>query len=186
MPAILAGISPTDGKILWKADFPGQTAICSDPVYTNGVVMASCAYGVGAYFYNVSKEGNDLKAENFKGGERDLISQHGGIVVVGNHFYLLTDSQQIVCVDAKTGNIVWENEGVGKGSITYVDGKLILRSEKGEGTIAMIEAVPTGYKEVGRFDQPDRSDKSSWTYPVVVDKKLYIRDQNVLLCYDLN
>jgi outer membrane protein assembly factor BamB len=183
-PGVIAGISPTDGKVLWKADFPGQTAVCSDPVFANGVVMASCHYGVGAYFYNVTKEGNNFKVENFKGGIQELASHHGGIVAVGNHFYLLTNNQ-MVCIEAKTGNIVWQDRSVGKGSITYVDGKLILRSEGDDGTIAMIEATPEGYKELGRFDQPYRSERRSWPYPVVVDGKLYIRDQNVLLCYDL-
>jgi outer membrane protein assembly factor BamB len=179
----LVGVS-TDGKFLWGTNFPGKTAVCSDPVLCDNVVMASCSYNVGAYFYNVTKEGSNFKAVDFNGAQQKLASHHGGIVVVGDHFYLLTNTQ-MVCVEAKTGNIVWENRSVGKGSLTYVDGVLILRSEKGDGTIAMIEAAPTGYKELCRFDQPDRSDKNSWTYPVIVEGKMYIRDQNILLCYDL-
>jgi len=187
--AVLAGISPTDGKILWGAHFPDgdrvpTPAICSDPVLCGDVIMASASYGVGTVYYRITKEGDTFKAFDFN-GNRELQSHHGGIVAVGDHFYLLTNNQ-MTCIEAKTGNVVWENRSVGKGSLTYVDGVLILRSERGDGTIAMIEATPTGYKELGRFDQPDRSDKNSWTYPVVVDKKLYIRDQNVLLCYDLN
>ena len=180
----LVGISPADGKILWGATFPGQTAVCSDPVLCGDVIMASCHYNVGAYFYRLSKEGNNFKVFDFEGARTDLISHHGGIVAVGDHFYLLTNND-LACVEAKTGKTVWTNRSVGKGSIVYVDGKLIVRSEKGDGTIALVEATPSGYKELGRFDQPDRSDKNSWAYPVVVDGKLYIRDQNILLCYDL-
>jgi outer membrane protein assembly factor BamB len=180
----LVGVS-TDGQFLWGANFPGKTAVCSDPVLCGDVVMASCAYEVGAYFYRVTKEGNGFKdVSSFKGPDQRLISHHGGIVAVGDHFYLLTNNN-LACVEAKTGNTVWDDRSVGKGSLTYVDGVLILRSERGDGTISMVEAVPSGYKELGRFNQPDRSDKNSWSYPVVVDKKLYIRDQNVLLCYDL-
>jgi hypothetical protein len=182
----LVGISPADGKILWGATFPGKTAVCSDPVLCGDVIMASCSYGVGAYFYRIAKEGNTFKASEFKAALTELQSHHGGIIAVGNHFYLMTNANNLACVEAKTGNVIWTNRGVGKGSMHYVDGKLILRSESGDGTIAMVEATPAGYKELGRFDQPDRSDKNSWTYPVVVDKRLYIRDQNLLLCYDLN
>ncbi|MEY2410968.1 MAG: outer membrane protein assembly factor BamB, partial [Verrucomicrobiota bacterium] len=42
-----------------------------------------------------------------------------------------------------------------------------------------------GYKEKGRFDPPDRSEKNSWAHPVISDGKLWLRDQDVLLCYDL-
>ncbi len=66
-----------------------------------------------------------------------------------------------------------------------MDGKLIVRSEAGDGTVALVEATPEGYNELSRFDQPDRSDKNSWTYPVVHDGKLYLRDQGLLLCYEV-
>ena len=181
----IAGISPTNGNVLWGANFPGKTAVCSNPALCGDVVMASCSYGVGAVFYRITKTGNNFEVFDFSGDEK-LQSHHGGIVVVDDHFYTMTNNRAVTCIEAKTGNVVWENRGVGKGSLTYVDGKLILRGETGDGTIAMIEATPTGYKELGRFDQPDRSNKNSWTYPVIVDKKMYIRDQNVLLCYDLN
>jgi hypothetical protein len=37
----------------------------------------------------------------------------------------------------------------------------------------------------GQFEQPDRSGKSAWPHPVIANGKLYIRDQDVLLCYDV-
>jgi hypothetical protein len=42
-----------------------------------------------------------------------------------------------------------------------------------------------GYHEHGRFDQPDRSGKNSWPHPVIAGGKLYLRDQDVLLCYNV-
>ena len=189
----LSGISPTDGKILWKANFPGKIAVCSDPVLIGDVILASAAYDVGAYFYRMSKEGNNIKATEFVEADQVLQNHHGGIVAVGDHFYFTTGGNSgvrlLVCVEAKTGKIIWQNTwngGNSKGSLTYVDGVLILRSESGEGEIVMVEPTPAGYKELGRFEQPDRSNLNSWTYPVIVDKKMYIRDQNVLLVYDLN
>ena len=52
-------------------------------------------------------------------------------------------------------------------------------------TRAAIEATPEGYKEMGHFDQPNRSDKNSWPHPVVAGGRLYLRDQDVLLCYEV-
>jgi len=177
----LAGISPTDGKVLWQIPFRGRIAICSDPVLWDDVVMVSSAYGAGAVFYRITKEGNEFKAEKFHDDD-SLVAQHGGLVAANGHFYLLTE-RNLACVDAKTGKKVWENRSVGKGSLTYVDGKLIVRSERGP--IALVEAAPEGYKELGRFLPVDCSEKNTWAYPVVAEKKLFIRDQNVLLCYDL-
>ncbi len=69
--------------------------------------------------------------------------------------------------------------------MVYADGLLYLRSEDGAGTVAIIEASPDGYKELGRFNPPDRSDKHSWPHPVVTGGRLYLRDQDVLQCYDV-
>ena len=41
------------------------------------------------------------------------------------------------------------------------------------------------YIERGRFDQPDRSGSKAWAHPVIANGKLYIRDQGLLLCYDI-
>ena len=81
---------------------------------------------------------------------------------------------------------MWQDkEQLGKGSLTYADGRFYLRSEDKAGTVALIEASTSGYKEHGRFDQPNRTDKNSWTHPVVANGKLYLRDQDLLLCYDI-
>ncbi|MCL2710072.1 MAG: PQQ-like beta-propeller repeat protein, partial [Planctomycetaceae bacterium] len=77
--ASIAGISAADGKVLWRAGFPGATAVCSDPVLCGDVVMASCSYNVGAYFYRISKEGNNFSATVFREADQRLSSHHGGI-----------------------------------------------------------------------------------------------------------
>lgn len=184
----VVGFDSENGNVLWEAPFPGEVAVCSDPVFVvedenTCYVMAAAAYGVGARGYKVSaKDGRFEAAEIWS--ERRLQSHHGGIVPYKNHFYLLTD-RELSCVDPKTGKTLWSNRSVGKGSILCVDGKLIVRSEGGGGTVALVEASPQGYKEISRFDQPNRSDKNSWTYPSIHGGKLYLRDQGLLLCYEV-
>ena len=51
--------------------------------------------------------------------------------------------------------------------------------------MAQIEATPDGLKEKSRFAQPDRSDMNAWPHPVIANGKLYLRDQDLLLCYDV-
>ena len=88
--------------------------------------------------------------------------------------------------DLLTGNSVWRQQGkIGKGSLVYADGLLYLRAESGRGSVAIIEASPEGYREWGRFDPPLRSDLNSWSPPVVSGGRLYLRDQDVLPCYDV-
>ena len=115
-----------------------------------------------------------------------MANHHGGVIKVGDCVYGYSEGKGWTCQDFKTGEAKWqEKEKLGKGSIAFADGRFYLRQEGGRGTVALIEASPEGYKEHGRFDQPNRSSKNSWPHPVIAGGKLYLRDQDVLLCYDV-
>jgi hypothetical protein len=62
-------------------------------------------------------------------------------------------------------------------------GRLYYRTEKG--TMLLVEPNPKQYVERGRFEQPDRTQQPAWTHPVIANGKLYLRDQDLLLCYDV-
>ena len=91
-----------------------------------------------------------------------------------------------VCVDLVSGDVKWGGKlrGVGQGSaaITAVDGHLIFRYQSGE--VALIEATPKEYKLKGSF-KPVYQERESWAQPVVANGKLYLREQNTLMCYDI-
>ena len=70
-----------------------------------------------------------------------------------------------------------------KGATTLADGHLYYRQE--DGVMTLSEPSPKEYIEKGRFMQPDRSRARAWSYPVVANGKLYLRNQDVLLCYDV-
>jgi hypothetical protein len=102
--------------------------------------------------------------------------------VVNGYIYGFDDAV-LKCLDWKTGKPKWQDRSVGKGSLTIADGMLFLRSEGGP--VALAEVTPDGYNETGRFDQPDRSDKPSWSHPAVAGGKLYLRDMDTLLVYNV-
>jgi outer membrane protein assembly factor BamB len=182
--ASVAGIAAATGQVAWRAACPGKTAVVPDPVYAAGTVFVTTGYGVGGHGFQVGAAGGRFTAQEAY-ASKDLEVHHGGLVLLGGHVYGLTNRGELVCMELKTGKVAWRDRSVGKGSITCADGKLVVRAEGGSGAIALVEASPEGYKEKGRFDQPDRSDKNSWPHPVVYGGKLYIRDQDVLLCYDV-
>ena len=70
-----------------------------------------------------------------------------------------------------------------KGSVALADGRLYYRTE--DGTMLLIEPNREQYVERGRFEQPDRTDVPAWAHPVIANGKLYVRDQDVLFCYDI-
>jgi outer membrane protein assembly factor BamB len=178
----VAGVASKTGQVLWKSERKGQTAICSSPVLSKeGTVFVSSAYGVGHNAFQVSFGGGAFKAQQIYDGKFE--SHHGGMVLVGDHVYGL-DGGSLRCIELKTGKVAWQDRCVGKGSIAYADGALYCRSEsKGGGAIALVEANPAAYKELGRFTPPTPSGVDQWANPVVFGGRMYIRDQDQLFCY---
>lgn len=101
------------------------------------------------------------------------------------YLYGSFDPGILTCVELKSGEVMWADRRPGKGSITYADGRLYCRNEGGQGTIYLVEANPKKYVEHGRFNQPDRTKEQAWAHPVIANGRTYIRDQDVLLCYDV-
>ena len=152
------------------------------PIFDEDNIYVSSGYGVGCNLFHLGKVGASYQAEQVY-ANKVMVNHHGGVVRVGEYLYGYSDGKGWVCQELKTGRVVWKDESVGKGSLTCADGHLYLRSEGGKGTMALVEATPQGYRETGRFDQPDRSKESSWPHPVVSNGRLYVRDQDVLLCF---
>jgi outer membrane protein assembly factor BamB len=183
-PTSVAGIAAADGKMLWRAPRRGQTAVIPSPIYRDGFVYATSGYGVGCNLFKLENSGGKFTAtEVFQ--NKVMVNQHGGVILVGDCFYGYSDGKGWTCQDFKTGEAVWQEKGqMGKGAIAYADGHFYLR-EEGKGSLALIEASSAGYKEHGRFEQPERSSQNAWPHPVIAGGKLYVRDQDLLLCYDV-
>ncbi len=176
------GIRANDGKFLWRDDSAANgVANCCAPVATDGMVFTASGYGKGGSMVALTSDGGET-ACRFVWHTNDLAVHHGGLVLHDGHIYA-TNDQALHCVELKTGTTKWKNRCVGKGSLTFADGRLIVRSENGP--VALVEATPAEYKELGKFDQPDRSGKPAWPYPVVAGGKLLLRDQDKLLGYDI-
>lgn len=184
------GVRASDGKFLWGyndvandvANIP--TVICQDDY-----VFTSTGYQTGSALLKLAKDGDGVKAEEVYFLEaKTLQNHHGGLIMVGDYIYGGHGHNNgfPICVEWKSGKVVWggDERGAGKGSagVTYADGNLIFRYQSGE--VALIEATSEGYKLKGSFKPPVK-DRDSWAHPVVAGGRLYLREQNKLMCYDV-
>jgi outer membrane protein assembly factor BamB len=184
-PQSVAGIAPADGKLLWRAPRKGQTAVIPSPVCRDGFVYVTSGYGIGCNLFEVTAADGKFSAKEVY-ANKVMDNKIGGVILVGDYVYGHADSKGWTCQDFKTGESKWQvKDKLGKGSIAYADSRFYLRADEGSGAVVLIEASPDGFKECGRFNQPDRSNKNSWPPPVIANGKLYLRDQGILLCYDI-
>jgi outer membrane protein assembly factor BamB len=103
------------------------------------------------------------------------------VVLVDGYLYGF-DESILTCLDFATGKRMWRDRSVGKGSVTYADGHLYIQSE--DNAVALAAASPSGYQEKGRFQIADKG-LPSWAHPVISDGRLYVRNQDSLVAYDV-
>jgi outer membrane protein assembly factor BamB len=176
----LVGVSARRGRFLWRYRKPANsTANCCTPVVSGQHVFAASGYDTGGGLVKLSRGGRARQVYF----TRAMKNQHGGMVLVDGHLYGCTDPGLLVCLDFKTGRVRWKSRHPGKGSLAYADGRLYYRNEGGP--LILVEANPRRYEERGYLSQPARSGSRAWPYPVIANGRLYLRDQGVLLCYDV-
>lgn len=183
LSAGVVGVAADDGHFLWRYDRPANSvANCSTPIFAEGCVFAASSYGTGGGLARVVREGDRFRAVEVH-FTRQMKNHHGGIVLVGGCLYGANDPGSLACLAIRTLNVHWEARQPGKGSIAAADGRLYYRNENGP--VVLAEANPQKYVECGRFKPPDASGKNTWSNPVIANGKLYLRDQEVLQCYDV-
>jgi outer membrane protein assembly factor BamB len=180
----LGGVSADNGQVLWRAPRAGATAVIPSPVIYNDIVFVTSGYNIGCNAFKVTAHGNRYNATQIY-SNKEMINHHGGVVLLDKYVYGHSDRGHWTCMDVTSGDVKWKNQGVGKGAVAFADGHLYCRAEAGNGSVALVEASPERYREKGRFDPPDRSGANSWAHPVIANRRLYLRDQDTLLAYDL-
>ena len=90
-----------------------------------------------------------------------------------------------VCFDLLTGKTKWgplRGPGTGSAAVVYADGNLYFRYQNG--VMALIEATPQRYNLKSSFKIAIHNGQS-WSHPVISGGRLYLRDQDELVCYDI-
>lgn len=184
------GVRASDGKLLWRNTIvAGHTANIPTPIVRGDYVFYSTGYDDGgSAVLKIVRHGDELAAEEvWHKSASELRNHHGGVVLVGDYLYGGHGQNQgfPFCVNFLTGESVWPRKrgpGEGSAAVTYADGRLYFRYQNG--VMAMIAADPTECKVISTFQIPEGS-KPSWSHPVIAGGRLYLRDKDRLLCYDL-
>jgi outer membrane protein assembly factor BamB len=180
----VVGIAPKDGALLWETSFPGRVAVIPTVLFHNNSVYATAGYGTGCQMIKLDGAEPEVVYE-----EKSITNHHGGVIVVDGKIYGHSDKGGWTCQDFLTGKIEWQDESLGKGACTYAAGHLICVDEN-DGTVVLATAKPDKWQEISRFKlAPQTSLRKKegriWSHPVVVNGRLYLRDQDLIFCYNV-
>ncbi|HEY8505485.1 MAG TPA: PQQ-binding-like beta-propeller repeat protein, partial [Gemmataceae bacterium] len=162
----VVGVDADSGKFSWRyARTADKQANMMTPVFHDGFVFSAAGRTGGGLIRLVAK-GGGVEVEEVYFSPRTMAVSMGGAVRVGDHLYGTGGRGDLGCVEFRTGKQRWSDPCVGGASICAADGHLYVRGHR-DGTVALVEATPDGYREKGRLKQPERGDKPAWPHPVV-------------------
>jgi len=183
------GVDAKTGTLLWSYNgVANGTANIPTPLVAGDFVFCSSGYDTGSALLklNRSRAGFDAQEIYFLAASK-MQNHHGGMIEKDGFVYCGTGHNNgfPLCIDSRDGKEAWRaGRGAGSGSaaIAYAEGHLYFRYQ--DGTMALIEANPKEYKLKGQFKIASHNGES-WPHPVIAGGKLYLRDQDELLCYDI-
>ena len=172
----LFALDPQTGKENWSVDVFTMRTV-SSPISAGRLVFGSTGSGGGGN-YVVAVE--PPKAHGDKGGEAYRVEQQAPYVptpiVDGDLVYLWSDKGIVTCVEAPTGEKVWQHRVGGNysGSPILVGDRLLCVSEDGE---VVIVAAGRNYKLLGRNSLGGPSNST----PAVGHGRIYFRTYSHLI-----
>jgi outer membrane protein assembly factor BamB len=177
----LVSVSPSDGSEYWR--FPWKTpndVNAATPVCVDDYVFLSSDYGIGCALLKVEAKGPDKHVAKRVYKNKRLGDNHASNVYYNEHIYGFHDGRQLVCMDFRTGDVKWQENGYGHGSLVAAEGYLIVLGDGGK--LALVEATPSEYREKASLQL---SGSRYWSMPVLANRRLYVRDEREIVCWDL-
>lgn len=183
----LFGAAAKSGAVLWKTPWRGGVAVIPTPIISGNSVYITSGYGAGCKKVTIGKDMSVAVDYDMEGG--GIVNHHGGVILHEGKLYGHSDSGGWTCQNFEDGKVLWQSGNLGKGAIGYADGHFYCVDEN-NGSVALITASPTGWEEKGRFTLSPQTklrkkDGRVWTHPIILNGKLYLRDQEIIHCYDV-
>jgi outer membrane protein assembly factor BamB len=175
----------TDGKLFatykWVTSYDGNIAT---PIVVGDYVFISSDYSHGCALLHAVKNGSGLKLEEVFVRNNKVMCNHHSTCVFKDGYLYGFDKERLKCVDFRKLREVddWEADGVGKGCLILAAKHLIVLTQNGD--LILVEATPEEFRLVAKLPS-GLSRSQNWSLPVLVDGRLYLRDESKILCLDV-
>lgn len=179
----LIGLSPADGSLHWRHEWITTSNMnIATPIYEPRsrllFISASRDTGRCAAYRLTARDGAvacELVYRN-----QEMKNHYNGCVLIDGCVYGF-DNSVLKCIQLETGQVMWVDRTVGKGSLVAAQGHLFVLGERGD--LAVVEATPREYREKGRIQAFDSS--RAWSPPALANGRLYVRDLEKIACLDI-
>ena len=147
--------APADGREIWRVNYEGYSVV-PRPVYGHGMVFIATGYDSPSVLAIRPDGEGDVSESHVAWTLKRGAPNTPSMLLIGDHLYMVSDRGVASCVDARTGESVWQERlgGNYSSSPLFANGRIYCQSEEGEGVV--ISADPE-FKELARNDLGERT-----------------------------
>jgi outer membrane protein assembly factor BamB len=134
--------NPANGEEIWKIKHGGMNAACR-PLFELGMVYISAGDG-GDSLVAVRADGEgDVTKSHVVWKSGKTVPKRSSQLIVGDLFFMANDSGVISCLDAKTGEVHWQErlEGEYWASPLYANGRIYFLTKEGKANVIAARPV---------------------------------------------
>jgi outer membrane protein assembly factor BamB len=127
---------PQSGREIWRVRYSGYSVI-PRPVYGQGMIYISTGYDSPAIMAIRPDGQGDVTDTHVEWVVRKGAPNTPSLLLVGDELYMVSDRGVASCLDARTGEVHWQERigGNYSASPVYADGKIYFQSEEGTGVV---------------------------------------------------
>lgn len=176
-------LSPSDGKLLWRHQWPGAT-ILQPALTADGAVLittSDMSGGVGMRRLAVANLPGGWTAEEVW-TSKGLKPYFSDFAVHKGHAFGF-DGSILACIDLHDGKRKWKGGRYGHGQLLLLPEQDVLLVLSEEGELALVAAVPGQFTELARL--PALEGKT-WNHPVLAGDILLIRNGQEMVAFRLS
>jgi outer membrane protein assembly factor BamB len=178
----VVAVDPETGKVLWQHAYPHRAGVQPNPpLCVDGRVYVSSGMGTGGAMIDLTDKDPNAAA---KWTDKTLDCQMQGTVVVDGYIYGTAQSANkgLVCLDWKTGQVMWNAPEIKQGVVVAADGMLYVYDL--DGTVHLVKPNPKAFEQGGKFSV-SAGTAEHWAHPTIADGRLYIRHGDALMAYEI-
>lgn len=167
------------GREVWRTKWETDWEVnAASPMFHDGYLFFTSGYHTGAALYKLAAEGDELSAAEVWRSDV-LLNKFQSAILHEGHLYT-SDQNALKCVEFLTGKEKWKKPRVTNGTLILAEGHLILLTEKGQLQIA--KASPEDFTPTLTTDILSGR---CWSTPVLFNGRLYARNLDRLVCFNL-
>jgi outer membrane protein assembly factor BamB len=189
-PRAVTALDPATGKTYWRERLnTTQDATVSTPVYHEGNLL------IGGLMLKLDADKPAAKViwPKSRATARRILSDTSAALFRDNYVYSGRSAGEFVCLEASTGNQLWETDKVTdmkSGASIHVTANgdsALLYNDRGD--LIRARLTPRGYQEISRahvLEPPATwNRKCAWAAPAYSNRHIYARTSDELVCASL-